>query len=148
MDQPDETGPHSSSEEHSSSEDDDQARSDKDNRAERGNMTPPADVDLVNFWNLLEKCDAPESASIASMPLHEPSIALHKDGLPATHTCEHCEHCVVNASACSAFEKVQRVLVAKSREELACAEKMGCILVNVAEIVSPRLSCRSTILPL
>lgn len=128
IDQPEEMGLHSPLEEDSYSEEDDEAQLDKYIGAAWDNVTTPADVDLLNSWRLLENRDISHSASaIVSMTLQEPSMILHKDGLPATHTCKHCEHVVVKPSA---LRKIQRVRVAKSREELDRAAEDGCLLLT------------------
>ena len=139
VDQPNEIRRHSSSEEHSSSEavcsseehsaseEDDQAQLNKYMDAAWENVTIPADIDLANTWKLVEKCNIPTSASIAPVPLQEPSMELHEDGLPATHTCKHCEHVVIKPSA---FRRGQRVLVARSREALDHAAEDNCVLLT------------------
>ena len=122
-----ENGLHSYSEEQSSSEEDDQVQLDKYIRARWDNVTMPADVDLLNTWTLLEKCDPLGAPAIASTPLQEPSIALHIDGLPATHTCKHCEHVMIKPGA---LKEVQRVLIARSRKELDRAAEDSCVLLT------------------
>ena len=127
VDQNKETDLHSCSEALSASEDDDQAQLDKPFGVRWDNVTTSADVDLLNSWSLLEKCNVPESAHTASTPLEEPSITLHRDGLPATHTCKNCEHVLIKPSA---LKNTERLLVARLREELDRAAEDGCPLLT------------------
>jgi hypothetical protein len=118
---PEETGPDSSS------ENNDQAQFDEYIRAISDDVTIPADVDLLNTWSLVENCEPRETTVADWIALQEPTISLGKDGLPVTHTCKYCEHVVINSGD---LKRVQRVLVARSREELDRAAEEGCVLLE------------------
>ena len=111
----------------SSSESSDEAQLHKHIRTTFDDVTTPADVDLLNTWSLLEDCKSLETTVVGRTHLQEPKISLRKDGLPETHTCKHCKHVVIDSGD---LKSTQRVLVARSREELDRAAEDGCVLLE------------------